>query len=158
MSKPSSGHFSGTAVAKTAESKKEAQSQKKHVRTSPFTKTGHVSITSVRQFREHFMGKSVTDIQKMLEANGYKTTLRRSKNKYSEAQIVVINNGSKQKNISQVQISPGGGRHGKLSYIKISTRDSGIIKVVAGKRKDYKGDKNEKATIIFERNKKHDKS
>lgn len=153
MSKPESGLFSGTQGAKNMQSL-----PKKYVRTSPFTSTGHISISSIRNFREHFMKKNVYEIQKMLEDNGYETTIRRSKKKDSNAKIIEINNGSKQKNISQVQVSPGGGRHGNSPYVKISTKDSGIIKVVDGKRKDYKTDGNEKATLIFKRRKKnHDR-
>ena len=57
-----------------------------------------------------------------------------------------IGNG---KNISQVQVSPGGGRHGSDPYVKISTTDKGIIKVVEGSKHTYKTDGMEKATIIF---------
>ena len=153
MSKPTSGHFSGTSGANKAASINKAQ-HTHNLRTSPFTKTGHVSITSLKQFREHFMHKSVVEIRKMLKENGYETGTRKSNQKCSKAKIITISNGSKQKNISQVQISPGGGRHGALPYVKISTRDSGIIKIIAGKRKDYKSDGHEKATLIFERRQK----
>ena len=67
----------------------------------------------------------------------------------SGAIIVKIGNQGSGNNISQVQISPGGGRHGELPYIKISTTDLGKIKVVFGKKSQYKHEGNERATIIF---------
>ena len=51
----------------------------------------------------------------------------------------------------QVQVSLGGGRHGDCPYVKISTNDIGKFKVVNGTKKEYKGDKNEKAKIFFKR-------
>ena len=54
-----------------------------------------------------------------------------------------------EKNISQVQVSPGGGRHGSNPYVKISTTDQGIIKIVDGIESAYKTDGKETATIIF---------
>lgn len=152
MSKPESGLFSGTQGAQNMQSL-----PKKAVRTSPFTSAGHVSISGLKKFREHFMHKSITEIKKMLRDNGYEISSRKSIHENSNAQIITISNGSKQRNISQVQVSPGGGRHGNLPYVKISTKDIGKVKIISGKRKDYKTDGNEKATLIFERRKKkHD--
>lgn len=48
-----------------------------------------------------------------------------------------------------MQISPGGGRHGSDPYVKISTTDKGIVKVVEGSKNTYKTDGKEKAIIIF---------
>ena len=67
----------------------------------------------------------------------------------SGAQIIKINNPGGGKNISQVQVSPGGGRHGSNPYVKISTTDQGIIKIVNGSESIYKTDGKETATIIF---------
>lgn len=53
------------------------------------------------------------------------------------------------RNISQVQVSPGGGRHGSSPYVKISTNDQGIIKIVNGSENLYVTDGNETATVIF---------
>lgn len=52
-------------------------------------------------------------------------------------------------NISQVQVSPGGGRHGSNPYIKISTTDQGIIKIIDGPQSLYKTDGMETTTNIF---------
>ena len=60
-----------------------------------------------------------------------------------------MNNPGGGKNISQVQVSPGGGRHGELPYVKISTTDQGKIKIVDGLEELYKTDGEETATIIF---------
>ncbi len=59
-------------------------------------------------------------------------------------QTIQINNP----NISQVQVSPGGG-HGSNPYVKISTTDQGIIKIVDGIENTYETDGKETATIIF---------
>ena len=67
----------------------------------------------------------------------------------SGAQIIQINNLGAGRNITQVQVSPGGGRHGEPPYVKISTNDQGIIKIVDGPQSLYKSDAAEKATIIF---------
>lgn len=67
----------------------------------------------------------------------------------SGAQIIQVNNLGGNKNISQIQVSPGGGRHGKSPYVKVSTTDQGIIKVVDGTENGYKTDGRETATIIF---------
>lgn len=67
----------------------------------------------------------------------------------SRSQIIQVNNSGNGKNISQVQVSPGGGRHGSDPYVKISTTDKGIVKVVEGSKNTYKTDGKEKAAIIF---------
>lgn len=69
----------------------------------------------------------------------------------SKAEIIEIKNHDKYKNIMQVQVSPGGGRHGDCPYVKISTNDIGKFKVVNGTKKEYKGDKNEKAKFFLKR-------
>ena len=60
-----------------------------------------------------------------------------------------INNPGNGKNITQVQVSPGGGRHGDNPYVKISTNDQGIIKIIDGVKDTYKTDGSETSTIIF---------
>lgn len=60
-----------------------------------------------------------------------------------------MNNPGNGRSITQLQVSPGGGRHGDNPYIKISTSDQGIIKIVDGTKKTYKTDGKENATIIF---------
>lgn len=67
----------------------------------------------------------------------------------SGAKIIKIKNESKNKNISQLQVSPGGGRHGSSPYVKISTNDIGKYKIVDGSITDYKQNADETAEIIF---------
>ena len=78
-----------------------------------------------------------------------KKIVRASTRSKSGSQIIKINNPGGGKNISQVQVSPDGGRHGRNPYVKISTTDQGIIKIVDGSESLYKTDGKETATIIF---------
>ena len=94
----------------------------------------------------------------MLQKQGYETFLRDSKYEESRAKIIEIKNKDKTKNISQVQVSPGSTRHGNIPYVKVSTTDSGVIKVIDGCRAEYKSDGKEKATLIFHRNKRRKSS
>lgn len=66
----------------------------------------------------------------------------------SGAQIIRVNNPGGGRNITQVQVSPGGGRHGDLPYVKIST-DAGRIKVIDGPASSYNTDGLEKALNLF---------
>jgi filamentous hemagglutinin len=85
----------------------------------------------------------------MLKVQGYDVTVQTSTKSRSGAMIIKINNPGNGKNISQVQVSPGGGRHGANPYVKISTTDQGIIKIVDGVESTYKTDGKETAKIIF---------
>ena len=85
----------------------------------------------------------------MLRKSGYDVTVKNSTKSRSGAQIIKVNNPGNGKNISQVQVSPGGGRHGSNPYVKISTTDQGIIKIIDGPKNTYKTDGKETATIIF---------
>ena len=93
--------------------------------------------------------KSAEEIADVLRNSGYDVTIKNSTRSRSGAQIIQINNSGGGKNISQVQVSPGGGRHGSNPYVKISTTDQGIIKIVDGIEGTYKTDGKETATIIF---------
>lgn len=85
----------------------------------------------------------------MLKKSGYDVIIQDSKRSSSGAKIIKINNTGGSRNITQVQVSPGGGRHGANPYVKISTNDQGIIKIVDGAKSTYKTDGKETATIIF---------
>jgi filamentous hemagglutinin len=98
---------------------------------------------------EGFSGKSIDAIAKDLENAGYKIEIVASTNSRSGAQIIQISNTVGTKNITQVQVSPGGGRHGELPYVKISTSTDGKIKIVDGIPSLYKTDGKENAKIIF---------
>lgn len=126
MSKSTSGLFSGTAGAR-------------------------ITRESVSAHREKFLGKTVGQIDKMLRKRGYETTIRKSKFSTSRAKVIVIGNSSKERNITQVQVSPGSKRHGDVPYVKISTTDIGIQKIIDARPAEYKTDGNEKATLLFRR-------
>ena len=112
-------------------------------------KNGKVSIDDLKANPSVFSGKSVDEIAQALTDAGYDVTVKASTRSRSGAQIIKINNPGGGKNISQVQVSPGGGRHGSNSYVKISTTDQGIIKIIDGSESLYKTDGKETATIIF---------
>ena len=69
----------------------------------------------------------------------------------SANKVIVVGNSSNERNITQVQVSPGSKRHGDVPYVKISTTDIGIVKIIDGTPKQYKTDGHEKATIFFRR-------
>ena len=112
-------------------------------------KNGKVSIDDIKTNPSTFSGKSAEEIADVLRNSGYDVTIKNSTRSRSGAQIIQINNSGGGKNISQVQVSPGGGRHGSNPYVKISTTDQGIIKIVDGIEGTYKTDGKETATIIF---------
>ena len=112
-------------------------------------KNGKISIDDLRANPSVFSGRSVDEIAQTLKGAGYDITIQKSAKSKSGAQIIKINNPGGGKNISQVQVSPGGGRHGRNPYVKISTTDQGIIKIVDGSESLYKTDGKETATIIF---------
>ena len=112
-------------------------------------KNGKVSIDDLKANPKVFSGKSVDDIAHALTDSGYDVTIKKSTRSKSGAQNIIINNPGSGKNIVKVQVSPGGGRHGKNPYVKISTIDQGKIKMVDGPKSLYKTDGKETATIIF---------
>lgn len=88
------------------------------------------------------MGRSTDDIAKDFQAAGYQVNVRQSIRGSGQAVIIEVKGHPE---ISQIQIHPGGGRHGG-SYYKVSTTTQGTIKVVDPKT--YKPSAGEKATII----------
>ena len=141
MSKSTSGVFHGTSGASNAV-------------TPPLFYNGHVTYESIAAHREEFMGKSVEQIGSLLKSNGYEFNVRDSKrkDKGSTAIILEITNSSKERNIKQVQVSPNGSsRHGNIPYVKLSTSDERIIKVIDGTPKEYVSDGKETARLIFRR-------
>ncbi|MBR5387600.1 MAG: hypothetical protein IKS48_11485 [Eubacterium sp.] len=112
---------------------------------------GHVTEQSLSDHREYFWGKSVKKIEKILQKHGYQTKRRPSIHSDSKAKIIVTTNHSKDKNITQIQVSPGSKRHGHIPYVKVSTNDSGKFKLVNGFPHQYKTDNKEKAKIFFRR-------
>jgi len=119
-----------------------------------FSKDGHVTLKSISDRAEFFLGKSVAKIEHVLQKHGYETMRRPSIHSTSKAKIIVTLNSDKVRNITQIQISPGSVRHGDVPYVKISTSDIGKIKIIGASQSEYKTDNNEKAHLIFRRKKK----
>lgn len=119
-----------------------------------FDKNGHVTLESISARREFFLGKSVARIEHELHKYGYLTERRKSNSPGSKAKITIIINSSKEKNIGQIQVSPGSKRHGDVPYVKISTKDIGKIKIIAASCNEYKTDGKEKAKLLFRRKQK----
>jgi len=114
----------------------------------PLFDEGKVSVQSIEQNKTVFSNANTDDMANLLVNEGYDVTVRASTQSSSGAQIIQVNNQG-YGNITQMQVSPGGGRHGSNSYVKISTSDIGKIKVVTGSIADYVSDGLEKAAIIF---------
>jgi len=117
------------------------------------TKGARVTEHSISKYRERFLGKTVGQINKMLQKRGYQTTIRKSKHSTSKAKVIVVGNSSTDRNITQVQVSPGSKRHGNVPYVKISTNDIGIHKIIDGTSSEYKSDGHETAKLWFRRDK-----
>ena len=140
MCKGNSGHFRG------------ANGTSGGGATPPLFVNGHVTYEGIAAHREEFMGKSVEQIAEMLKEKGYAFYIRDSRNPNSTTQIIHITNPSKERNIDQVQVSPNGSRHhGNVPYVKISTSNEGLVKVIDCTREQYRTDGTEKARLIFRR-------
>ena len=111
-----------------------------------------MTYEGIAAHREEFMDKSVEQIAEMLKTNGYEFNIRGSRNPNSTTKIIQITNPSKERNIDQVQVSPDGSRHhGNVSYVKISTSNESLIKVIDGTPEEYVPGNDEKARMIFRR-------
>ena len=116
--------------------------------TKVFGKHGHFSEKNFEKYGAYFLGKSPSKIANEMGKHGYKTTIEPSNRVGSKAKRIVVQNTSKERNISVVQISPGSRRHGETAYVKVSTTDSGKFKYVNRKEK-YKSDGAENAKIYY---------
>ena len=116
-----------------------------------FDEKGHVTLNSISARREFFLGKSIARLEHELNKRGYKTTRRPSCHKGSKAKIIIILNSSKERNITQIQVSSGSKRHGNVPYVKISTNDIGRIKIIGTNQKQYKTDGHENAKLLYRR-------
>lgn len=99
-----------------------------------------MDVGSVLKKPESLWGKSADEIATGFEEAGYGAAVRTSRS--GKAQIVEV---SGHPEISQIQVHPGGGRHGG-AHIKISTTTEGKIKVVDPKT--YKPTPGEKTKVI----------
>lgn len=119
-----------------------------------FTNKGHTNYQRIAKNREIFYNKSVGQIGKILNQEGYETTIRPSKHADSKAKMIVVKNYGEKHNITFVEVSPGSARHGNIPYVRISTTDIGKIKIINGTKAQYKTDNSENAKLIFKRRKK----
>lgn len=143
------GNYRGTSGAISTYAKQNPQIIKN--KASLFSRKGTVTFKSISEHREKFLGKNPKQMTKLLRKHGYDIYEKPSIHKNSNAKILIIKNQSKTKNISQIQISKGSKRHGDIPYIKISTTNIGKIKIINGKKSQYKSDNKETAKIIFRR-------
>jgi hypothetical protein len=88
-------------------------------------------------------GRSPQEIADALRLAGRNVVTRQSRKGSKLAEILEVKGDRR---IAQIQVHPGGGRHGG-SYYKISTSDKGIIKVVD--KATYVPIAGEKATILY---------
>ena len=117
-----------------------------------FEKGGHISVKSLTDHAEYFLGKSAKRIAKALQQMGYKTHIEHSIHAKSKSRKIVVENNDKTKNITTIRVSRGSRRHGETPYTVISTNDIGRYKIVSDKSK-YKSDGHETSTILFARRK-----
>lgn len=110
-----------------------------------------IDVETVDSNKGFFKGKSETDLGNVMGRHGYKTHAEISTRSRSGARKTVVENvASKEgRNIKQIQVSPGGGRHGELPYIKISTVNVGKIKIVFGSKEMYKPEGEKNVTVLF---------
>lgn len=155
MSKGNSGLF--PSLQKASNSKRVSNEKENKEYKPPkkpiFDKKGHITMESVSARAEFFLGKSVARIEHELHKHGYETKRRPSIHSTSKAKIIVSLNSDKNRNITQIQISPGSKRHGNVPYVKISTTDIGKIKIIGASPSEYKSDGKENAKILFRRKK-----
>ena len=150
--KSKSGHFGGAGAG--GPSKKIGNGKiKVSVKAPIFYKNCHVTFNSISARREFFLRKSAARLEHELHKHGYETERKPSTHKGSRAKFIITLNPSKDRNISQIQVSSGSKRHGNVPYVKISTYDIGKIKIIGSDSKSYKTDGNEKAKILFRRKK-----
>ncbi len=143
-------NFDMEAKAKEIEASLEKSAQEEKL--PAFSDKGHVTPKSIEENMGLFIGKSVNEIEQLLREHGYLTEERGSTHFGSKAEILVILNPSKDRNITQVQVSPYSRRHGNVPYVKISTSDLGRIKIIDSEEpKNYKTDGAEKAKLLYRR-------
>lgn len=119
-----------------------------------FNEKGGITLKSVGDRAQFFLGKSVARLESELHKHGYTTTRRPSSHSGSKAKIIDTLNSNSERNITMVQVSPGSKRHGEsVAYVKISTNNLGRIKIVNAFKNDghYKTDGSENATIFYRR-------
>jgi hypothetical protein len=104
--------------------------------------TAPLDAGSVLSNPSSLWGRSAEEIAQAFLDAGYEATIRQSTRGSKRAQIVEL---AGHKEIRQIQVHPGGGRHGG-AYIKVSTTRQGIVKVVDPET--YRSLPNERSTIV----------
>lgn len=110
-------------------------------RPHPAAKRG-VNIGEVLTKPESLWGRSAKEIAAAFTEAGYGATVRQSTRGSARAQIIQV---SGHPQITQIQVHPGGGRHGG-AYYKISTNTEGKVKVV--NPDTYKPTPGEKVRVV----------
>ena len=123
---------------------------------SAVLQNGYADAEVISKNASIFENQSETRLVEYLNSVGYLTHTQGSKYPQSRARIIKIQNPGGDLNISQIQISPGGGRHGINPYMKISTTTQGVIKIIFGDPNTYETDGKETATLIFTGGTRHD--
>ena len=119
-----------------------------------FNSKGGITLESVGNRAQFFLGKSAARLENELRKYGYVTKRRPSSHSGSKAKMIETLNSNANRNITMIQVSPGSKRHGKdVAYVKISTNNIGRIKVVNAFESEgkYITDGSEKANIFFRR-------
>ncbi len=114
----------------------------------------NITVDSIKKNTGAFKGKTADEIAESMRKSGYDVVVEESSKSQTGAMIIKVKNASEKegRNISQVQVSPGGGRHGDLPYTKISTTsaDVGKIKIVYGEESLYISNGEKNVTVVFE--------
>jgi hypothetical protein len=137
-------------IARMAEAAKESKAAQKLIQNLSKGGSASKSAKAAKAFVEGLLdkprsiwGKGPDEIAETFRKAGFEAKIEPSTKGSKLSKQVRIDG---HKDISNIQVHPGGGRHGG-SYYKISTSTRGKIKVVD--RKTYKPTPGEKATIIF---------
>jgi len=87
---------------------------------------GALNVSGIAKNPASLWGRSADEIAQGLNDAGFSATVRQSTRGSGRAQIISVEGHPE---ITQIQVHPGGGRHGG-SYIKVSTSTEGKIKVI----------------------------
>ena len=107
----------------------------------------NLTFDTAVEYREVLGKMTYNDAVSLLHSANYETS-RKPSNRKGNNSIIIQTKDSPGGKISQIQISPTPNRHG-CKYVKISTSDDGIIKIVNGSPSSYKTNASEKANLIF---------
>lgn len=101
-----------------------------------------VDVAAVISSPQSLWGRSASEIAEAFVESGYEASVRQSTRGSGLAEIVTVRGHP---HVTQIQVHPGGGRHGG-SYIKVSTNTEGTLKVVDPAT--YRANPGERARIV----------